>query len=125
MGLRSTITLKPSPVKRNFVIEEGKTKPSIPGMMLTIVLALKDIGGSGTVHEITERIIENEQMTKKEQFYISPGGHRSKLNYYLPWARTYLKMSGDLESLRYGVWALTKQGFKIETHEHDQKAFER
>ena len=123
MGTVNLPKLKPTPKKRNFVIEEGTPRPSLQGMMLATVIALTDLGGSGTNNEIIERVIHNESVSKKEQAYQQKGDRRTKLKYYLSWARTNLKINGDLENSERGVWALTKQGFAIRTLDDANEAF--
>ena len=44
---------------------------------------------------------------------MMPDGKYRKLNYYLSWARTYLKRGGALENSSRGVWALTDEGETI------------
>ena len=103
--------------KRNFVIEAGKTSPNFPGMMLATIIALKDLGGSGRIDEITEQIIDNEGITEEEQSVPLPSDRRTKLNYYLAWARTYLNHNNAIKNSGRGVWALTEIGIQTETLE--------
>ncbi len=84
-------------------------------MMFAVVVALKSLGGSGTIDEIAERVIENEEISEEAQSYPQPKEHRTKLDYYLGWARTYLKIIGALENSARRVWTLTKLGTEIET----------
>lgn len=102
---------------RRFVIEpEGL--PDLPGMMLATLDALREIGGSASIHELDEKVIEMEGVTEAEQAYEIPGSAgRIKVAYYLSWARTYLKRGGALENSARGIWALTDAGEKITTLE--------
>ncbi|MCA8834945.1 MAG: restriction endonuclease [Proteobacteria bacterium] len=123
MGTVNTPKVESIPEKRNFVITKGTKKPDISGMMRATVIALKQLGGSGTNNEIIERVIFNEEISEKEQSYQQKGDRRTKLKYYLSWARTNLKINGDLENSKRGVWALTKKGFSIRTLNDANKAF--
>ena len=96
--------------------------PDYPLMMLATVLALKDLGGSGTNDEIAERIIKNEEITEEEQTYLMRDGIRTRIDFNLPWARTCLKGVGYLENIKKSVWALTESGFNINTLEDATKA---
>ena len=96
--------------------------PDYPLMMLVTVLALKDLGGSGTNDEIAERIIKNEGITEKEQAYLMPDGIRTRIDFNLPWARTCLKGVGYLENIKKSAWALTESGFNINTLEDAKRA---
>lgn len=100
---------------RRFVIEpEGL--PDLPGMMLATVEALKAIGGSATIQELDEQVIEMEGLSETEQSYTMPNDeNRLKVNYYLAWARTYLKRGDALDNSARGVWALNEVGSSITT----------
>lgn len=95
-------------------------------MMLATIEALREIGGSATIQELDEKVAEIENVTEEEQSYImSENDSRPRMNYYLAWARTYLKRGGALENSGRGVWALTDKGKTIndyaQTKEiHDQ-----
>ncbi|MEL7013730.1 MAG: restriction endonuclease [Pseudomonadota bacterium] len=95
---------------RTFVIEAGLL-PDLPGMMLVTINALKEMGGSGTIQEIDEKVTELEGVSEEEQsLEMSNSDPRSRLNYYLAWTRTYLKRGGAIENSSRGVWALTEVG---------------
>ncbi len=101
---------------RNFQIGESGF-PDAPGMMLATINGLKALGGSASIAELDETVVELEGVSEEEQSYEmvnSPGTPR--LNYYLAWARTYLKRGGALENSSRGVWALTPIGSAIETY---------
>jgi len=93
--------------------------------MLATLRAVRHIGGSGTLHEIDEAVIEQEGVSEDEQSLLMPNDHRPKLNYYLAWARTYLKRGGALENSSRGVWALTETGEPIDSVPETQAIFER
>lgn len=76
--------------------------------------ALKKLGGSGSINEIEEQVIELLSLTDEEINDIHDG-NRSKLSYRLAWARTYLKKYDLIENSTRGIWALTEKGLKIET----------
>jgi len=75
--------------------------------------ALKNLGGSGSVSEIEEQVIDILNLTEDAINEI----HRestTKLTYRLAWARNYLKRYGLIENSSRGVWALTETGQKID-----------
>lgn len=94
---------------RTFLIEPTGY-PEIPRMMLATLNALRAIGGSANLQELDEQVVEIEGITEDEQAYMLPNGKFRKLNYYLAWARTFLKRGGALENSSRGVWALTEVG---------------
>lgn len=99
---------------RSFTIEE-KGYPHLPSMMLATLNALRAIGGSASLHELDEKVVEMEGVTEEEQAFMMPDGKYRKLNYYLSWSRTFLKRTGALENSSRGVWALTDKGEKVVT----------
>jgi len=98
---------------RRFTIEPTGM-PDLPGMMLATVEALKLMGGSASIQELEEKVIEIEGLSEEEQSYTQPGDDpRTRVAYFLAWARTYLKRGGALENSARGVWALTDDGETI------------
>jgi restriction system protein len=97
---------------KNFQIEE-KGFPDLPEMMLATIRALKEIGGSASLRELDEQVVEMEDISEDEQGIMMPDGKYRKLNYYLSWSRTFLKRGDGLENSARGVWALTDAGEKI------------
>ena len=98
------------PSDRRFIIEpEGL--PDLAGMMIATLDALRKLGGSGSVQEIDETVIEIEGVSEAEQALTMPNNEqRLKVNYYLAWARTYLRRGGAVENSARGVWAITEAG---------------
>jgi restriction system protein len=76
--------------------------------------ALNSLGGSASVSEIEDFVIEFMKLTEDEVNYIHRGT-ATKLNYRLRWARNYLKHFGLLENSSRGVWSLTALGLKTTT----------
>ena len=99
---------------RKFEID-SESLPNLPGMMLATVEALKDLGGSATIQELDERVIELEGVTEAEQaFQMKNAENRPRVNYYLAWARTYLKRGNAVANSSRGVWALTESGSAVD-----------
>ncbi len=111
-------------VKRRFEIE-AESLPHLPGMMLVTVEALKALGGSATIQELDEKVIEIEGVTEIEQALAMPRDeNRPRVNYYLAWARTFLKRGDALVNSSRGVWALTESGAAITELNHAQAIHE-
>ena len=101
-------------VMRRFVVD-AESLPELPGMMLVTIKALKNLGGSATIQELDEKVIELEGVTEAEQTFMMPGDqNRTRVNYYLAWARTYLKRGNALVNSSRGVWTLTESGAAID-----------
>ncbi len=95
-------------------------------MMLATVEAMKQVGGSASIYELDEKVAEIEGVSEEEQSYMMTGTNQGqpRLNYYLAWARTFLKKGGALENSARGIWALTEFGSTIETIGDTQRIIE-
>ena len=80
------------------------------------IQALKQLGGSGTIDEITNKVTEIMNLTDK-QLEVPHGdrGRISEIEYRLGWSRSYLKKYGVLENSVRGIWAITSEGNKIDS----------
>lgn len=76
--------------------------------------AIKNLGGSGTISEISENIIEQLLLSEEDIDDIHRGS-TTKLEYRSAWARTYLKRAGYITNSSRGVWTLTELGNKVDT----------
>ena len=72
--------------------------------------ALRRLGGSGSIREIAETVIENMALPDRIVRRLHGKGPQTEVEYRLAWARTYLKNYGLLENSRRGIWALTPMG---------------
>ncbi|XDD54091.1 restriction endonuclease [Leptospira sp. WS4.C2] len=84
--------------------------PTYDEMMNPLISALKELGGSGTIDEINEKVFGIMELPN-DILEIPHGdkGSRSEVEYRLAWTRTYLKRSGLLENSSRGVWSLTSE----------------
>lgn len=75
-------------------------------MLLPTVQALKNLGGSGTIQEIYEQVVQI--LNLPDQILELPHGTSSttEVEYRLAWSRTWLKKYGLLENSARGVWSL-------------------
>ncbi|MCE1187576.1 MAG: restriction endonuclease [Ignavibacteria bacterium] len=87
-------------------IENGKI-PTFDALMIPVLLALKDLGGSGTIDEINEKVYEIAHIPKEIIEIPHSRGYRNIVEYRLTWTKSYLKKAGLIESSSRGVWALT------------------
>ena len=87
-------------------------------LMWPTLQALKELGGSGTIGEIVERVIAAEGFTEEQQAVKRrPGDHMSKIEYRLAWARNGLKLVGAIANSARGVWSITDLGGRFATEE--------
>lgn len=112
-------------MERRFTVD-ASTLPDLPGMMLVTIEALKRLGGSATIQELDETVIEIEGVTETEQSYEMPNAQsRPRVNYYLAWARTYLKRGEALINSKRAVWSLTETGSSISNLSQVQAIYDR
>lgn len=99
--------------------------PQYHELMWPALAALKELGGSATVQEMYERVVEAEHFTEDQQAIAAKDGRMSEIQYRLHWARTHLKGIGAIANSARGVWAITDKGKMItrEQMEAETKAW--
>lgn len=82
--------------------------PTYDELIVPTVIALKQLGGSGTVEEINSKVYEISRIS--DEILEIPHGEdgRSEIEYRLAWSKTYLKKFGLIENSSRGIWALSK-----------------
>tara|TARA_Y100000816_G_C25979725_1_gene511486 strand:+ start:58 stop:903 length:846 start_codon:yes stop_codon:yes gene_type:complete len=90
--------------------------PTHLDLIIPTIKALKDMGGTATPSEITNKVIELEKYPEEIQNEKQQGdGYRTKLEYRLAWARTYMKkFLSAVEDKSRGLWSLTPIGLKLD-----------
>jgi restriction system protein len=71
--------------------------------------ALRELGGSGTPDEATDRVAELCKVSESQQNELMESG-QPRFRNQVAWARFYLKRQGLLDSSTRGVWRLTEKG---------------
>lgn len=81
-----------------------------------LLQALRELGNSGTIDEIAERVITILQVPEEiaSQLHNPDNSNETELEYRLAWARTYLKNYGILERSGRGVWAIKADKQSVE-----------
>jgi restriction system protein len=87
--------------------------PSFDELMWPTLQALKAMAGSATNEELLAKVNELEGYSPEVQAVQHSDNRRTKLNYNLAWAKTYLKKVGAIENSSRGVWSLTKTGEQL------------
>jgi restriction system protein len=77
--------------------------------MNPLLHALRSLGGSGSIEEIYDKVVEEQQLSEEllSLIHDPEKSTQSEIAYRLAWARTYLKKYGLLENSSRGIWALT------------------
>jgi restriction system protein len=97
-----------------------KNLPTFDQLMIPILESLIELGGSGSIEEINEKVYERVALTE-EQLGIPHGiDGRTEAEYRLAWSRTYLKKAGLLENSSRGIWALTNFDIDVNSVDIDE-----
>ncbi len=92
------------------VAEPTVTVPPYDRLLFPTIRALKALGGSGTIEEITNKVVELEKIPHAIATAMHVTHSMTALEYRLAWARTYLKRVGALANSERGVWTLSERG---------------
>lgn len=84
--------------------------PPYQDLLWPAVQVMRDLGDSGSIDEITERVLDRENFSEAQQAVLHGDGPGTEIAYRLAWARSYLKGMGLAENSRRGVWSLTEKG---------------
>lgn len=84
--------------------------PRYPELINPVFKALQENGGSGTVSEIHDKVLEQLHLPQKAVEELHKNTNQTELEYQLAWARTYLRKYGAIESSARGVWSIV-QGY--------------
>lgn len=91
--------------------------PKHDELMWSTLEAVKSLGGSATISEISATVIELLNIPEAVQNLSHKTDSRSKLECRLAWVRTYLKNGGLLNNSERGVWTVTAEGEQIPTRD--------
>jgi len=78
--------------------------------MWKVVLALRELGGSGTIQEIRDKVAEIGGFSEHQLGWLHGKGPLTEIEYRVGWARWLLKAAGAITQSQNGVWALTELG---------------
>jgi len=85
--------------------------PKYNELLNPLLKALHDLGGSGTIEEISSKV--SELIDLPEDILNLPHdpnkGSQTELRYRLAWARTYLKKYGLIDNSERGVWLIVPE----------------
>jgi restriction system protein len=91
-----------------------KEMPTFDSLMNPLIQALMDLGGSGSIDEIYEKVSALEGLDEKILSipHNPEKSNQTEVAYRLAWARTYLKKYGFIENSSRGIWTLTPKAKK-------------
>lgn len=83
--------------------------PKYDKLFNPLLTAMKNLGGSARNSEIENEVVKILHLNDADVNEIHKG-NRTKLDYNLAWARTYLKRFGIIKQSERSVWYLTPKG---------------
>jgi len=86
--------------------------------------AIRRLGGSGTVEEIEQAVIEHVGFSEEQQAIKHKNGPRTEIGYRVAWAQTYLKKANFITNSERGVWSITDLGKQASEQEVIEKCRE-
>lgn len=84
--------------------------PTYDSMLMPTIEALKQLGGSGTIQEIGDQVVQLSGYSEDQQRVLHGSGPKTEIMYRLAWSRTYLRSVGAVENSKRGVWSITDYG---------------
>lgn len=105
---------------------ENSKVPKFHELMNPLLQALHELGGSGSVNEIYEKVVEKLDLPEKilDILHNPEKSNQTKVEYRLAWARTYLKKYGILDNSSRGVWIIVPDKSDIKKIDPKQVARE-
>lgn len=98
--------------------------PSFKNLMNPTLAAIRQAGGSASIGEIAEIVIQERNLPESVTSELHGDGPQTELEYRLGWARTYLKRRGLITNSLRGIWALTSLGVETPTVDPEDVAQE-
>ena len=98
-------------MKRN--IMDNMEIPQYNEMFNPLLQALHELGGSGSIGEINNKVIELQNYPPEIVDVIHGEGPMKEIEYRLAWSRTYLKKYGLLENSSRGIWSISNDKYDI------------
>ena len=77
--------------------------------------AIHALGGSGSIEEIDNKVIELENYPVEITDVLHGEGPRTEIEYRLAWAKTNLKKYGLLENSSRGIWSIVNEKSHVKT----------
>lgn len=86
--------------------------------VIPLIEALKDLGGSGKVADVTDLVIKKMNISEERLNETLKSG-TPKVRNEIAWIRNYLAVIGIIDSSKRGIWALTKKGLEADLKQKD------
>lgn len=87
--------------------------PQYNDLLIPTLEALLELGGSGTIREINNKVYEIENTSDEVLEILHGTTSEREIDYRLAWSRTYLRKYGLIENSARGIWSLLKTDLDI------------
>ena len=94
--------------------------PRYRELMLPVLRAVEQLGGSATSREIIDAVIAGAGLSDEVVAFEYPGRPKSVFIDRVEWARSYCKLGGVIESPKRGLFLMTELGREIAALPDDQ-----
>ncbi len=98
-------------------MKSNSQMPKYHELMNPLLEALHELGGSGSIEEIAQKVAEMSDL-QEDLLNIPHNPEKSsqtEIEYRLAWARTYLKKYGLLENSERGIWLIVPEKRNIKS----------
>jgi restriction system protein len=89
--------------------------PQYTELFNPVLQALHELGGSGSIIEINNKLIEQQNYGTEVIDALHGEGPTTEIEYRIAWARSYLKKFGILENSSRGIWSISNDKHDIKT----------
>jgi restriction system protein len=89
-------------------MKRNSQMPKYHELMNPLLKALHELGGSGSIEEISQKVSELSDLPENVLNipHNPEKSSQTEIEYRLAWARTYLKKYGLLENSDRGIWLI-------------------
>ena len=87
-----------------------KDLPKYDDLLWPTLATLKYLGGSASIHELSEQLVVALDLSNKVADVLHNEGPQTEVEYRAAWARTYLRMIDAVDNPSRGVWTITQTG---------------
>ena len=92
-------------------MKDSTKMPAYHELMNPLLQALHELGGSGSIEEIAQKVVELSDFPEEilNRPHNPEKSSQTKIEYRLAWARTYLKKYGILGNSDRGIWIIVHE----------------
>lgn len=90
--------------------------PKHQEFMNPIIQALKVLGGSASINELYDRVVDDMKLSDDVLEIMHKGSSTTtEVAYRMAWARTYLKIYGAITNSQRAIWSLTSEYANVDS----------